>query len=184
MGLKQELDRELEWFPPSDLWAEIESRATRPGPTELPASDGGPGGLPRGRLVAAVVAIVVFLGALAILWSAFRAAPPRPGHPTPSPTDVGPGPRRNGEIIQFAVKKGSSGLYLAAQDPGTGQLRLFADTSAVVDCGYSRGPCQTAPALAAWSADGRWVAFDVFCSGGDLGSCRRRGGLWVVGPGR
>ena len=83
MGLKQELDRELEWFPPSELWAEIESRVTRPEPTELPAYDGGPGGLRRKRLVAAVVAFVVFLGALAILWSAFRAAPPRPAEPAP-----------------------------------------------------------------------------------------------------
>lgn len=176
MGLKQELDRELEGFAPSELWAEIESRATRPGPTELPAPDGGSGGLPRKRLVAAVVALVVFLGALALLWSAFRAAPPRPAEPSP-------GPRQNGELIQFADIAGSSGLYLAAQDPGTGQLRLFADTSAIIDCGYVRGPCHTAPALAAWSADGRWVAFDVFCSGGDPGSCRRRGGLWVVGAG-
>ncbi len=89
MGLKQELNREFEGFPRPDLWAEIESRATRPGPTELPAPDGGPGGLPRKRLVAAVVAFVVFLGALAILWSAFRAAPPRPAEPRPSPTGVG-----------------------------------------------------------------------------------------------
>lgn len=175
MGLKQELDRELEGFPSSELWAEIESRATRPAPTELPALDGAPGGLPRKRLVAAVVAIVVFLGALAILWSAFRSAHPRPAEPSP-------GPRRNGELIQFADIAGSSGLYLAAQDPGTGQLHLFADTSALVDCGYIRGPCHTAPALAAWSADGRWVAFDLFCSAGDPGSCGR-GGLWVVGAG-
>jgi hypothetical protein len=186
MVLKQELDRELEGIARPDLWAEIESRATRPGPTELPALDGGPGRLPRERLVAAVVAFVVFLGALAILWSAFRAASPRPADPTPTPTDVGPGPRRDGELITFADKAGSSGLYLAAQDPGKGQLRLFADVSAVIDC-YVREPCHTYPGLAAWSADGRWVAFDVYCSRGDLGSCRsvdrQRRGLWVVGVG-
>lgn len=180
MGLKQELDRELEGFPAPDLWAEIESRATRPGPIELPAPDGGPSGLPRQRLVAAVVAFVVFLGAFGVLWSAFRDAPPRPAEPTPSPTDVPPGPRRNGELIQFADMSGSPGLYLAAQDPGTGQLRLFADTSAVIDC-YGPAPCHV-PGLAAWSADGRWVAFDVSCVGGDPGSCPRRG-LWVVGAG-
>lgn len=183
MGMKQELARELEGITGPDLWAEIESRATRPGPTELPALDGGPGRLPRERLVAAVVAFVIFLGALAILWSAFRAASPRPAEPTPSPIDVGPGPRRNGELIDFAIKPGSDGLSLAAQDPGTGQLRLFADTSSVIDCSYVRGEtCHTSPALAAWSADGRWVAFEVFCSEGDLGSCQPRG-LWVVGPG-
>jgi Tol biopolymer transport system component len=180
MGLKQELDREFELFPPSDLWAEIESRATRPEPTELPAPGGRLGGFPYERLVAAVVAFVFFLGALAILWSAFRATSPRPAEPNPSPSDVAPGPRRNGELIEFAVKAGSSGLYLAAQDPETGQLRLFADTSAVIDC-YGPAPCHV-PGLAAWSADGRWVAFDVFCVGGDPGSCLRQG-LWVVGVG-
>ncbi len=180
MGLKQQLDRELEWFPPSELWAEIESRATRPGPTELPAPDGGRGGLPRRRLVAASVAFVVFLGAFAILWSAFRASP-RPAEPNPRPTHVD-GPRRNGELIQFADMAGSSGLFLAAQDPGTGELRLFADTSAVIDC-YGREPCHTYPGLAAWSADGRWVAFDVYCSRDCPSLDRQRQGLWVVGVG-
>lgn len=186
MGLKQDLDRELEGIARPDLWAEIESRATRSGPMELTAPDGGRGGLRRQRLVAAVVAFVVFIGALAILWSAFRAASLRPSEPTPSPTDAKPGPRRNGEIIQFEDVAGTPAIDLAAQDPGTGQLRLFGDVSAVIDC-YVREPCHTYPGRAAWSADGRWVAFDVYCRRGDSGSCRssdrQRRGLWVVGAG-
>jgi Tol biopolymer transport system component len=180
MGLKQELDRELEGFPPSELWAEIESRAVRPAPTELPVFEGGPGGLPPKRLVAVVVAFVVFLGALAILWSAFRDAHPRPAEP-------GPGPRRNGELIQFEDVAGSSALDIAAQDPGTGQLRLFADTSGVIDCGSSAKAkgCHTWPGRAAWSTDGRWVAFETFCIGAE-GFCPSRQskvGLWVIGAG-
>jgi Tol biopolymer transport system component len=180
MGLKQQLDRELEGFPPSELWAEIESRATLFGPAELPAPDGGPSGLRRKRLVAAVVAFVVFLGALAILWSAFRSAHPRPAEPEP-------GPRRNGELIQFEDVAGSPALDIAAQDPETGQLRLFADTSAVIDCTSSGKDCDIWPGRAAWSADGRWVAFEAAClfgSGQGDESCRpnvSQVGLWVVG---
>ena len=165
----------------------LRSRAGRPG-RDRPSCrlmTEGRGGLPRKRLVAAVVAFVVFLGALAILWSAFRAASRVPPSPTES-TDAKPGPRRNGELIQFEDVAGSSALDLAAQDPGTGQLRLFADTSAVIDC-YVAEPCHTYPGRAAWSADGRWVAFDVYLP---LGAIRdpavlRPGvrGLWVVGAG-
>jgi hypothetical protein len=191
MGLRQELDREFVGITRPDLWAEIESRATRRGPTELPAADGEPGGPPRERLVAAVVALLVILGAVAILWSAFRSAPPRPGDTPPSPTGIGPGPRRNGEIIQFENVAGSSAVDLAAQDPRTGQLRLFADTSAALDCSYVRGEdCSTSVGRAAWSADGRWVAFEAL-RGWEYGvhhpnrahsiPVDAKEGLWVVG---
>jgi hypothetical protein len=162
MGLKQELDRELDGVTRPDLWGEIERRAALPGHTELPGPDGRPEGLPRDRVVAAAVALLVILGAIAILWSAFRAAPPGPAEPGPSPAGLGPGPRRNGEIIQFENVAGSSAVDLVAQDPATGQLRLFADTSAAIDCSYVHGQdCSTSVGRAAWSADGRWVAFEA-----------------------
>jgi hypothetical protein len=171
MGLKQELDRELEWFPPSELWAEIESRATRPGPTELPAHDGGPGGLPRKRLVAAVVAFVVFLGALAFLWSAFRAAPPRPAATPPAylhqPGDIA---LSSGELIDPTTGRSTgslpirdatdiswspdgSSLVYAAPDGVFVLVVDTHDTRQLVPCGSDRHACTVA-----WSPTGDEIA--------------------------
>lgn len=100
-------------------------------------------------LAAAAIALATFAGVDAI-----RSAP-IPANPTPSPApDV---LRANGEVLSFTGVPNDPG-DLVAVNPETGEERVLVEDLDIV---YS----------ASWSADGRWVAYEM-----------ELGGLWVVGP--
>lgn len=99
--------------------------------------------------------------------------------PTPGPSL--PELRRDGEFMVFEQLDTGPGWDLAAQDPGTGEVRKIVETDGIVDC-MDREPCSSFVKEAEWSSDGRWVAFEVsFVSldGPPLGPCGPTIGVWV-----
>jgi Tol biopolymer transport system component len=106
----------------------------------------------------AAVGTLVGLAVLAGAFAGFRtiqAAPTPADRPTPSvtPTPSGTVLRRDGEVIT------SEAGGLVAVDPDTGESRIIVDVEQT----------QRRIGNAAWSPDGRWVAYDLQGSG-----------LWVV----
>ena len=106
----------------------------------------------------AAVGTLVGLAVLAGAFAGFRtiqAAPTPADRPTPSvtPTPSGTVLRRDGEVITSEAGR------LVAVDPDTGESRIIADSEQT----------QRRIGNAAWSPDGRWVAYDHY-------GC----GLWVV----
>ncbi|HEX5166765.1 MAG TPA: hypothetical protein VFV93_15275 [Thermomicrobiales bacterium] len=102
----------------------------------------------------------------------------------PGPVVVSTLPRQDGEFITFDLQGAGSDWNLAAQDPATGNVRVIVDTTDLVDCADS-DTCANIIRKAEWSADGRWVAFEV--SNADLGEnaigpCAPALGLWVRDP--
>lgn len=126
------------------------------------------------RVRAGVLGLAI---AIAVGWWGFhaiRSTDPRPADDTrPNPT---PELRHDGENIAFEQLGPGPGWDLAAQDPETGRLRELADTEGIVDC-PNRPHCNNFVTQAEWSADGEWVAFDVFFDG----PCGPTAGIWVVG---
>jgi len=117
----------------------------------------------------------------------FGFGAPGPWHPAPIttgelpqvPTGVPPAPRRDGEFLVFARMGTGPGLDIAAQEPETGGVRKIVETDGIVDCA-SRSHCANFVRRAEWSADGRWVAFEVSTPPGR--PCAPTDGLWVQGP--
>ena len=107
------------------------------------------------RIGAVTLAIILALVSFAALTRAFGPAERPADEPAPTPTPTESILRRNGEVITIEAGR------LVAVDPDTGESRIIVDVE------------QTYPGRrignAAWSPDGRWVAYDL--SGG---------GLWVV----
>jgi Tol biopolymer transport system component len=105
--------------------------------------------------VGVLVGLAVLAGALAG-FRTIQAAPTPADRPTPSvtPTPSGTVLRRDGEVIT------SEAGGLVAVDPDTGESRILVDG----------GQTQRRIGTAAWSPDGRWVAYDLV--GGSE--------LWVV----
>ncbi|MDP9185588.1 MAG: SMP-30/gluconolactonase/LRE family protein, partial [Actinomycetota bacterium] len=102
-------------------------------------------------LVAAAIAVMAFAGVDAI-----RSAPiPVDRPPSPAPGGL----RANGEVLNFTGHRSAPG-DLVAVNPETREERVIAENLDVV---YS----------AAWSADGRWIAYETSATEG-------RAGLWVV----
>jgi Tol biopolymer transport system component len=151
-------------------------------PTDAPKA------IRRARRRLGLNAAVGTLVGLAVLAGAFAGvrtieAAPRPAdRPKPSigPNAMSPVQRRDGEALVFNGAKGSYGLSLnaanavVAADPGTGETRVLVGAEEV------GGNLDSA----AWSADGRWVAFELLkdCALNPL-----NGGLWVTdgtGPAR
>jgi len=105
--------------------------------------------------------------------------------PTPTtPTVL----RGDGEFIVFTPRATGAGWDLAAQDPETGDVRTIVETAGIIDgvdeCS-NHGPCTNFIRKAEWSADGRWVAFEVTnasLDGAALGPCLPTLGIWVQGP--
>jgi dipeptidyl aminopeptidase/acylaminoacyl peptidase len=119
--------------------------------------------------VGVLVGLAVLAGALAGVRT-IEAAPKPADRPKPSigPNAINPVQRRGNEALVF------SGPHLAdaanevvAADPGTGETRVLVDAE---ELGGSLDS-------AAWSADGRWVAFELrrVCASDPL-----NGGLWVT----
>ena len=96
--------------------------------------------------------------------------------------------RGDGEFLMFTPRVTGAGWDLAAQDPETGDVRTIVETAGIVDgvdeCSR-QGACTNFIRKAEWSADGRWVAFEVTnasLDGPSLGPCGPTLGIWVQGP--
>jgi Tol biopolymer transport system component len=143
-------------------------------PTDAPKA------IRRARWRLALNAAVGTLVGLAVLAGAFAGVKaidtaPRPAdHPKPSigPNAVSPVQRRDGETLVYTSEEGSndpiySAAAVVAADPGTGETRVLVDEE---ELGGSLDS-------AAWSADGRWVAFET------LRGCHLdplKAGIWVT----
>ena len=121
-------------------------------------------------LVTAVVATFVAIGLGAV-----DRRNSQPADPTPTPT--GTALRRNGEVItDTGVDPWASG-DLVAQDPNTGEVRALVTAG---ELGPGSQPDPSPIGGAAWSADGRWVAFEITgCDDGSTGG-GLVAGLWVT----
>jgi Tol biopolymer transport system component len=123
------------------------------------------------RIGAGALAIILALVSFVALTRAFRS--------NERPADESPALRRNGEVISYTDYHSYTGDAravgdLVAQDPDTGDVRTLVAAGAL-----SRFRSVTLIGSAAWSADGRWVAFEVL-------ACSRKQdkdggvGLWVT----
>lgn len=103
------------------------------------------------------------------------------GVPADSPMPA----RGDGEFILFAPSKAGAGWDLAAQDPETEEVRTIVETDGLVDCAEGAA-CTNFIKKAEWSADGRWVAFEISNASVNgpprVGPCRPTIGIWVQGP--
>jgi hypothetical protein len=129
------------------------------------------------RIRAGVLGIAI---AIAVGWlgvNAIRSAPPVPADPTPTPEL-----RRDGEVLVFEPRATGKGWDLAAQDPQTGEVRTIVETDEIIDCPDAEG-CRSFVREAEWSADGRWLAFEVThanLDGPAIGPCAPTVGVWVT----
>jgi hypothetical protein len=129
------------------------------------------------RIRAGVLGIAI---AIAVGWlgvNAIRSAP-RPADPTPAPPEF----RQGSEFVVFETLGTGAGWDLAAQDPETGEIRKIVETDGIVDCADPE-PCANFVKSAEWSADGRWLAFEVSVAsldGPPTGPCGPTVGLWVT----
>ena len=93
--------------------------------------------------------------------------------PTPTPT------KRalswDGEVITYTEDDPRALGDLVAQDPDTGDVRKLVDTDSIDSEFFGR-----LIGSAGWSADGRWVAFEVVACGGGVTDKAGTGGLWVT----
>ena len=123
-------------------------------------------------VAAAAIAVTTFAGVDAI-----RSAPVPADDPTPTLSELR-------EILVFEPMGTGSGWDLAAQDPETGDVRKIVETQGIVDCAEG-APCTNFIRKAEWSADRRWVAFEVTntnLDGAAIGPCGPTVGIWVQGP--
>ena len=152
---------------------DVMSRARIMGP-KPPEPDRTP---PLRRVEALVFAAVVAIAAVVLIARAYNE-PRQPADPTPTPTE--PALRRDGEVITYTGDDPRTEGDLVAQDPDTGEVR----TLVAADALSRRLPLQEGAGFligsAAWSADGRWVAFEVVACGGGFTDEAGTGGLWVT----
>ena len=115
-----------------------------------------------------------------------RSVAARDHTPSATPTAA----RADGEFMTFTPRSTGAGWDLAARDPDTGDVRTIVETDEMVDgvdeCSNQES-CSNFIRKAEWSADGRWVAFQVSnesLDGPPLGSCGPTVGIWAVGVAR
>ena len=120
------------------------------------------------RLAAAAVGIAVFVAAVAFVLNGnpFDRGE-RPAVPIPTEGDL----RHNGEVL--VSHEGD----LLAEDPVTGETRVV---MSLADLGL-RGDDGVRTELAAWSADGNWVAAELISCLGGLFCGHPDAGLWIQG---
>jgi Tol biopolymer transport system component len=145
---------------------DVMSRARLIGP-KPPEPDPTPPFRRAGALVfAAVVAILAVFLITRALDEQTRPADP----PTPTPSDNAF--RRDGEVITYSNDDPRSRGDLVAVDPDTGEARIIVAADAL-GTGSLIGD-------AAWSADGRWLAFEILgCDDGSTGGGLSPG-IWVT----
>lgn len=160
------LERELERLsPPRILFDQLAQRRNRKRRNQRI----------RAGVLGIAIAIVVGWWGINAIWS----APPLPADPTPTLPEL----RRGEETIVFEPRGTGQGWDLAAQDPETGEVRTIVETDGVVDCPGSGPRCRSFVREAEWSADGRWVAFEVThanLDGPPIGPCAPTVGVWVT----
>jgi len=153
---------------------DVMSRARMIGP-KPPEPDRAP---PMRRVGALVFAAVVAIAAVVPVIRAFNEPPQPADPPTPTPTDTAL--RRDGEVITYTGDDPRTEGDLVAQDPDTGEVRTLVAANAL----SRRLPLEEGDGFligsAAWSADGRWVAFEVVACGGGFTDEAGTGGLWVT----
>jgi Tol biopolymer transport system component len=136
----------------------------------------------RAGVLGVAIAIAIVAGAVGI--GAIRSTPRVPVEdPTPLPTTP-TAVRGDGDFLVFTPSTSGAGWDLAAQDPETGTVRTIVETDGLVDCAAG-APCGNFIRKAEWSADGRWVAFEITnasLDGPPLGPCAPTVGVWVQGP--
>ena len=149
---------------------DVMSRARIMGP-KPPEPDRAP---PLRRVGALVFAAVVAIAAVVLIARALNE-PPQPADPTPTPTE--PALRRDGEVITYTGDDPRTEGDLVAQDPDTGEVRTLVDAHSIDSAFRDR-----TIGSAAWSADGRWVAFQVVACGGGAVTEEEPAvaGLWVT----
>ena len=154
---------------------DVMSRARMMGP-KPPEPDPTP---PMRRIGALVFAAVVAIAAVVLVIRAIDQ-PARPADPQPTPAET---PfRQEGEIITNSGDDADAGGDLVAADPTTGAMRTVVAAEALrFDyVGNTSGHGFQTIDSAAWSADGRWVAFDIFgCEDGST-KADLETGLWVT----
>ena len=82
----------------------------------------------------------------------------------------------------FEPRATGKGWDLAAQDPQTGEVRTIVETDEIIDCPDTKR-CRSFVREAEWSADGRWLAFEVThanLDGPPIGPCAPTVGVWVT----
>lgn len=120
-------------------------------------------------LVTALVATFVALG--------LGAVDGRNSQPAdPTPTASGTALRQDGKVITYTGGDPWSKGDLVAADPGSGEVRTLV---AAGELGPRQVPGEATIGGAVWSADGRWVAFEILgCDDGSTGG--GLAGLWAT----
>jgi Tol biopolymer transport system component len=127
------------------------------------------------RIRAGALAVVLALVTFAALTRAFSTAK-RPASPLPTPIETAL--RGDGEVIKYTGDDARSPGALVAQDPDTGEMRTLVDERWLL--ANAVRPGYLLIGRAAWSADRRWVAFDVTACGGGVTTTAGKGGIWVT----
>ena len=130
------------------------------------------------RIGAGALAIILALVSFVALTRAFSGAE-RPADESPLPTPTDTALRRDGEVIGYQEGERIAGHTawdprlsgdLVAQNPDTGEVRTLVSAEMLrrppEDKELCGGPCSVLIGSAAWSADGRWAAYEVIACGG------------------
>lgn len=117
------------------------------------------------RIGAGALAVILALASFAALTRAFSNIE--------RPADEPPSPMPEGMVITYTNDDPRGVGDLVAQDPDTGEVRTLVAAGAT-------GRFSDLIGSAAWSADGRWAAFEVVACGGGVTDKAGTGGLWVT----
>jgi Tol biopolymer transport system component len=157
---------------------DVMSRARAMGP-KPPDPDPTP---PLRRVGALVFAAVVAIAAVVLIARALDQPDQPADPPTPTPSDIAL--RRDGEVITYTNDDARGSGDLVAVDPDTGETRILVAADALsrrLQPGEVRGDYSNLLiGSAAWSADGRWVAYEILACGGGFVDEDGEGGLWVT----
>ena len=157
---------------------DVLSRAQAMGP-KPPEPDPTP---PLRRVGALVFAAVVAIAAVVLIARALDQPDKPADPPTPTPSDIAL--RRDGEVITYTNDDARGRGDLVAVNPDTGEVRTLVAADALnrrPQPGEIRPPYSNLLiGSAAWSTDGRWVAYEILACGGGFVDEASEGGLWVT----
>ncbi len=137
---------------------------------------------PLRRVGALLFAAVVAIAAVVLIARALDQPDQPADPPTPTPSDIAL--RRDGEVITYTNDDARRSGDLVIVDPDTGEVRTLVAADALsrrLQPGEIRGDYSNLLiGSAAWSADGRWVAYEILACGGGFMDEASEGGLWVT----